>query len=113
MTRYLVSFDEGAMSHLSEAEIAEASIDTHRVVADARDAGVWVFGAGVLGAAPSIVDVDGSVRTGPYPPTKAMVGGFCVLDVGSREEALRWAARVAAGCRCAQEVRELMDDPDA
>jgi hypothetical protein len=27
-------------------------------------------------------------------------------------EALEWAAKTAVACRCAQEVRALMDDPD-
>jgi hypothetical protein len=31
--------------------------------------------------------------------------------VPTREEALEWAARIAAACRCAQEVREIMFDP--
>ncbi len=30
-----------------------------------------------------------------------------------REEALDWAAKIAAACRCAQEVREIMPDLDA
>lgn len=34
-----------------------------------------------------------------------------VVDVPSREKALKWAARTAAACRCAQEVRESMPDP--
>jgi hypothetical protein len=41
------------------------------------------------------------------------VGGFCIIDVPSRDDALAWAAKVAAGCRCAQEVRELIVDPAA
>jgi len=41
------------------------------------------------------------------------MGGFSIVDVPSREEALAWAAKTAAACRCAQEVRELMPDPDA
>jgi hypothetical protein len=40
-----------------------------------------------------------------------VVGGFSVVDVPAREEALAWAAKIAAACRCAQEVRELMPDP--
>ncbi|GAA2348442.1 YciI family protein [Dactylosporangium salmoneum] len=55
---------------------------------------------------------DGLVTDGPYPETKEVVGGFVVLDVASREEALTWAAKFAASCRCAQEVRELMPDPE-
>lgn len=113
MTRYLISFDEGAMAHLTGANLEVAGVESHRVVADAKAAGVWVHGGGVVGAPASVVAVDGSVTTGPYPEHKAVVGGFCVLDVASRDEANRWAARIAAACRCAQEVRELGDDPDA
>jgi hypothetical protein len=35
-----------------------------------------------------------------------------IVDVPSREEALKWAAKVAAACRCAQEVREIGFDPE-
>ena len=37
--------------------------------------------------------------------------GFTVVDVPSREEALEWAAKIAAACRCAQEVREILPEP--
>jgi hypothetical protein len=40
------------------------------------------------------------------------VGGFSVVEVASREEALAWAAKIAVACRCGQEVRELMPDPE-
>jgi hypothetical protein len=33
--------------------------------------------------------------------------------VSSREEALKWAAKIAVACRCAQEVRELLPSPNA
>jgi len=36
-----------------------------------------------------------------------------ILEVSSREEALVWAAKFAAACRCAQEVREIMYDPES
>ena len=54
---------------------------------------------------------DGTITDGPYPETKEVIGGFGVVDVPSREEALGWAAKIAAACRCAQEVRELLPDP--
>ena len=41
-----------------------------------------------------------------------MIGGFAVVGVASREEALEWAAKIAVSCRCAQEVRELLPDPE-
>jgi hypothetical protein len=43
--------------------------------------------------------------------TKEFNGGFTVLDVPSRDAALEWAAKIAAACRCAQEMREFMPDP--
>jgi hypothetical protein len=58
------------------------------------------------------VATDGIVTDGPYPETKEVVGGFTVIEAASREEALEWAAKIAAACRCAQEVRELMPDPE-
>jgi hypothetical protein len=51
------------------------------------------------------------VTDGPYPETKAVIGGFVIIDESSREAALEWAAKFAAACRCAQEVREIMFDP--
>jgi hypothetical protein len=112
MARYLISFDDGAMTFPEEdlPEVAEAS---HEVVRAAKEAGVWVFGGGVERQQASVVGRDGSVSDGPYPETKAVVGGFSILDVPSRQEALEWAAKIAVACRCAQEVREIMPDPEA
>jgi hypothetical protein len=42
------------------------------------------------------------------PEEKAYIGGFSVIDVPSRDEALAWAAKIAVACRCAQEVREFV-----
>ena len=39
-------------------------------------------------------------------------GGLSVVDVSSREETLAWAAKIAVACRCAQEVREFLPDPE-
>jgi hypothetical protein len=75
-------------------------------------AGVWVFGAGLQRQRASIVATDGMVTDGPFPETKEVIGGFSVVDVATREEALVWAAKFAAGCRCAQEVREIMPDAE-
>ena len=112
MSRYLISFDDGAMTFPEEdlPEVAEAA---HEVVRAAKDAGVWVFGGGVERQQASVVAPDGSVSDGPFPETKAVVGGFSIFDVPSRQEALEWAAKIAVACRCAQEVREIMPDPEA
>jgi hypothetical protein len=79
---------------------------------EAVNAGVWVYGGGLERQRASVVATDGTVTDGPYPETKEVIGGFAVLEVASREEALGWATKIAAGCRCAQEVRELLPDPE-
>src|ERR671917_1210968 len=107
MTRYLISFDDGAMTFPAEQlpAVAEAA---HAVVREAKDAGVWVFGGGLHSYEEmSVVDTDGTVTDGP-PESKAHIGGFSVVDVFSREEALEWAAKIAVACRCAQEVRDFV-----
>src|SRR4029453_7694911 len=81
------------------------------VIQEAQDAGVWVYGAGLESQRASIVATDGIVTDGPFPETKEVIGGFSIVDVPSREEALEWAAKVAAACRCAQEVRVILPDP--
>ena len=60
----------------------------------------------------TIVGTDGTVTDTAYPQDRATLGGFAVVDVLSRQEALGWAARIAVACRCAQGLRELMPDPD-
>ncbi|MFH8450380.1 YciI family protein [Streptomyces fungicidicus] len=109
MTRYLISFDDGAMT-FPEEELPAVAEASHAVVREAQDAGVWVFGGGLESQQASVVATDGTVTDGPYPETKAVLGGFSVIDVPSREDALKWAAKIAAACRCAQEVREIMPD---
>jgi hypothetical protein len=111
MTRYLISFDDGAMTFPDE-DLPDVAKAAQAVAQEAMDAGVWVFGAGLRSQRASIVATDGTVTEGPYPETKAVVGGFAVVDVPSRDQALRWAAKIAAACRCAHEVREIMPDPD-
>ena len=112
MTRYLISFDDGAMDHIPDEDWPAVGKASRAVVQEAVDAGVWVFGAGLERQRASIVATDGTVTDGPYPETKEVVGGFAVVDVPTREEALAWAAKIAVSCRCAQEVREIMPDDE-
>jgi hypothetical protein len=110
MTRYLISFDDGAMA-IPEQELPAVDEAAHAVVRAAREAGIWIFGGGVQSQRASIVATDGTVSEGPYPETKAVIGGFVIVDVPARKTALEWAAKFAAACRCAQEVREILFDP--
>ncbi len=113
MTRYLISIDDGAMDHIPADDLESVGEAAHAVVRKAKEAGIWIFGGGVERQQASIVATDGTVADGPAPETKAVIGGFSIIDVPTRDEALKWAARIAAACQCAQEVREIMYDPES
>ena len=113
MPRYLVWFDDDAMDSIPDDDWAEVGERSHAVVRQAKEAGVWVFGGGIRRQRASIVGPDGQVTDGPVPETKAVLGGFAVLEVPTRAAALEWAARIADACRCAQEVREIVFDPES
>ena len=106
--RYLISFDAHAMDHIAADDMPAVAEAAYEVVQEAMDAGVWVFGGGLQHEKAAVVSTDGTVAEGACPEA---VGGLCVVDVPSRTEALEWAAKTAAACRCAQEVREFMPDP--
>jgi hypothetical protein len=113
MPRYLISFDDGSMSHIPEEDWPAVGEAAHAVLRAAKAAGVWIFGGGIQRQQSSIVATDGSVSVGSVPETKAVIGGFSIIEVPSREAALVWATRFAEACRCAQEVREIMFDPES
>jgi hypothetical protein len=107
LPRYLISFDAHAMDHIPAEDMPAVGEAAHAVVDEAKDAGVWVFGGGLEHQQASIVATDGTAADGPYPQA---IGGMSIVDVPSRKEALKWAAKIAVACRCAQEVREFMPD---
>jgi hypothetical protein len=111
MTQYLISFDDGAMAHIPDEDFADVAKAALAVVQEAKDAGVFVFTGGLDSQRASVVATDGTVTDGPYPETKEVIGGLMVVDVPAREDALKWAAKTAVACRCAQEVREFLPGP--
>jgi hypothetical protein len=108
MTRYLISFDAHAMDHVPDEDMPAVGEAAHAVVQEALNAGVLVF-AGGLEDQPSIVTADGTITDGSGPES---FGGVTIINVPSREDALKWAAKIAVACRCAQEVREFVPDPN-
>lgn len=113
MPRYLISFDDGSMNHIPAGDWESVGEAAHAVARELKDAGAWIFGCGIERQQASIVGTDGTITDGPVPETKAVIGGFSIIEVPSREDALKWAAKIAVACRCAQEVREIMYDPES
>lgn len=113
MTKYLVSFPAAAMD-VANLDMAAVSATSHAVIREAKEAGVYVFGGGINdGIAPQLVAADGTVTNATYPQTGEFNGGFCVLELPSREAAVLWAAKIARACCCAQELREFGYDPES
>jgi hypothetical protein len=113
MAKYLISFPARAMNVPAEdfAAVGEAS---HAAIREAKAAGVYVFGGGINeDARPLMVAADGTVTNETYPQTKELSGGFCVLELPSREVAIEWSAKIAKACRCSQELREFGYDPES
>lgn len=113
MAKYLISFPASAMN-VPDADMAAVGEAARAVIRAAKDAGVYVFGGGInADVAPRMVAADGTSTNETYPQTKDFDGGFCVLELPSREAAVQWAARIAKACRCSQELREFGYDPES
>ena len=113
MAKYLISFPSAAMV-VPDGEWEAVVHDSHAVIEEAKVAGVYVFGGGIDESVPPVlVAADGAVATGGYPWAPALNGGFTVLELPSRDEAIAWAARIASACRCDQELRVFGFDPQS
>ena len=114
MNHYLISFPSAAMNHISDDDFPSVGDSSRAVIREAKTAGVYVFGGGIDETVPPVmVTGEGKLSPETYPETNTVNGGFCVLKLATREEAEQWAARIAAGCRCAQELRQFMYDQES
>jgi hypothetical protein len=52
------------------------------------------------------------VTDGPFTETKEVVGGYWIIQVKSREEALEWASRIPGKDNAMVEVRRMFDMTD-
>ena len=77
-----------------------------------QDAGVHVAGEALhpTATAKTVTVQDGErlVTDGPFAETKEQLGGFYIVDVGSEEEALEWAAKIPSAPYGNVEVRQVM-----
>ncbi len=113
MTKYLISFPASALDVPAD-ELAAVGEAARNVIREAKDVGVYVFAGGINeGVKPLMVAADGAGTNETYRQTKEFDGGFCVLELPSREAAIQWAAKIAGACRCSQELREFQYDPES
>ncbi len=93
------------------ASIEEGIAATRLFIEEMMKAGVLLAAEGLDDPdAGVVVDFSGEtpvVTDGPYGETKELFGGFFLLDVASKEEAVEWAKRVPAVRGSKIEVRRV------
>src|SRR4029079_2665546 len=98
MANNLISFPSAAMV-VPDGELEAVGRDARAVIDEAKAAGVYVFAGGIDEAVPPVlVSADGTFSAGGYSWAPPLNGGFTVLELPSREEAIAWAARIAKAC---------------
>ncbi len=89
-----------------------------RLIEDMTRAGVLLATEGCL---PSVrgarVRIEGgkfTVTDGPFPETKELIAGFCLMQVKSMDEAIEWGKRfLAVTGRGESEIRQIFEAPPA
>lgn len=113
MAKYMLimrTTDE-AMAKMAEIPFEQMLETVGRFNEELIRAGVLVAAEGLEDASQGVVvDFTGDtpvVTDGPYGETKELFGGFYIIDVASKEEAIEWAKRLPAmsGSKC--EIRRV------
>ena len=93
------------------ASIEESIASTRLFIEEMIKAGVLLAAEGLDDPSTGVVvDFSGEtpvVTDGPYGETKELFGGFFLLDVASKEEAVEWAKRLPATRGSKIEVRRV------
>lgn len=87
-----------------------------KLIEDMTKAGVLLAAEGCLPSSKGVrLDIHGdkfTVTDGPFPETKELIAGFCMLQVKSKAEAIEWTKRFLQVVGEGQsEVRLLHDTP--
>jgi hypothetical protein len=87
--------------------------DLRALRAEMKDAGAWVFSAGLHPASTATVVRDDGGDTlmtdGPFAEASEHIGGFTLIEAPDLDEALAWAARMAKASTLPIEVRPVAD----
>jgi hypothetical protein len=112
----LIAGDEGASLTMTEEESRSIIAAYGKYTDDLTKAGVLLAGEGfhptARGARVTVAAGKRKVTDGPFTEAKEVIGGYFVIQVKSKEEALEWAERCPAAHtseRSFVEVREIME----
>jgi hypothetical protein len=108
MTRFLISFDDGAM-RFPEEDLPDVAEAAHSVAQEAMDARVWLFGGGLHSYEEvSVVATDGTVTDGPYAESRAYIADSRSSTCPRARRRSSGPPRSPAPAAVLQEVREFV-----
>ena len=115
MPEYVIAFNDEWVPDHTDDELRAKSRTVRALVAEMKEAGVFIFTGGLDVNGP-VFSVDASSGTplftdGPFVESKEHLGGFAVVDVADEEAARYWAGRLAVACGWPQEARPFMVPP--
>jgi hypothetical protein len=94
----------------------ELAATTYQFIEELMKAGVFVAAEGLDDPGQSVVvDFSGEapvVTDGPYGETKELFGGYFMLDVASKQEAVEWAKRVPSVTGSKIEIRRVAGEDE-
>jgi hypothetical protein len=114
MPKYMLILRGTDESNAAMAETWEEMRDTTRlVIEEMAKSGVLLAAEGLGDAAEGVVVAFGGpapvVTDGPYGETKELFGGFFLLDVASKQEAIEWAKRIPSAPGSRLEIRRVLE----
>ncbi len=108
----VINTDEKAAAKATVEQQKEMHAAYMAYTQELQKAGVMLHGNGLLptskGARISYKEGRRVVIDGPFAEAKEVVGGYYVIKVGSREEAVEWAAKCPGARHSGVELREVM-----
>jgi hypothetical protein len=110
--QYLLSIYQPDSGMPDPETMVRIAADLHRLNAELRERGSWVFTGGLHApSSATVVRADGMITDGPYLEAKEHIGGIYVITAPDLDAALRWGRKAAAATTLPIEVRPFQDVP--
>ena len=111
----LIVDNENESSSATPADREKMFVAYDTYTKELQKAGVMLAGDPLLptarGARIKVRDGKRTVKDGPFTEAKEVVGGYYLIQVKSKEEAVEWAARCPGAHGGEIELREVMEFP--
>jgi hypothetical protein len=111
MKQYLLSIYQPTGGRLAPEDLEKVMAEVGKLASELKDAGAWVFAAGLADPSTSTVLRPGDsgilMTDGPFAEGKEHLGGFNVVNAPDLDEALGWGRKLAQATGLPIEVRPL------